>query len=593
MRLYVSVQPLFVCAFLLGMLLITLNLRGKIDNFITVFIFIAALLSICISNKSVLNTQSVMETFHFTHVRVEGRISSVPDVSERRTTFYVNADNIYSDSGKSGENIKVYVIAKENYFKYGDEIVFNGYLTKTAETVYYLAKGAPLKANNVTVLRVNRGKFPFNIIANLKNNALEVSDKILSDEGKMLFKAIALGDKTGFSEEFSDKLTKAGISHIACVSGLHVSLVGMGVYMLLKRKKYLAFLLSVGSVVLFTVITGAAPSTVRAAIMFTVYIFSKVSMRQNDSFTTLSLSAMILIAINPYVIYDWGFVLSFLSVLGIEVFYNDLHNALKFLPGYFGESIAVTLSAQIMTFPAITIIFGRISAYSVLSNIVISAIFTTVLYLCIIFVFVSNIPGVNILFSSLCNLFLDAVCAIANLFCDMPYSYIGINSFNITEVVCYYALIVIYVFKKKMCDVLFYLAMALCAIVLCVNFYNKTLADKRYDVGENSYIVLSNETSFLVCNDDLKYVKDDILQWGREFDVDFIITVNNVNGLENELKALQKLVCAEKVYINEIYTTSDFLRFSERENIKVEEYPENRSIEDVIAFAAKDKDMQS
>ncbi len=578
LRLYVPIQPLLVLIFIIGTILLILKLYKKITMFIVIFTVTTLLMSTTMTSNRVIYNKFVMDSFNSCHGRVVGTISSFPDKTQENTSFYVKADKIYSNKGAECENVKVFVETQDLGFNFGDKIVFNGYLTRThynnAYSNYYISKGATLRTKEITVLKKESGNFIYQGLTMLRNKAIQASKHLMKEETRMLFRAIVAGDRTSFSAEFSDALTKSGTSHIASVSGLHVSIVGMGIYNLLKRRRKIALLLSFAAVMLFTVFTGAAPSTMRSAMMFTVYILSKVNVRQNDSFTSLALSAAVLSAINPYVVYDWGFILSFLSVLGIEVFYRDFSWWLRFLPKFLSDSVAITISAQLMTIPAITIMFGRVSSYVIISNIIVSIVFTYALYLSLLFVFIYNIPLIGKIFSVICTFMLDIICVTAITFSNMPYSYVGIRAFTVVEIICYYSVVVIFIFRKEISMWVFYVMIGVVVAALILSNVCISPLNGEYSLGDNSYVYVSKDFSKLVLCDDAKEVKRNLIACGKNFDVDYIVLKNPDRGDEQALFEIYKLVNAEKIYANEKDCNISFLKLAKSEGVVVKTYSE-------------------
>lgn len=133
---------------------------------------------------------------------------------------------------------------------------------------------------------------------------------------------MALGDKSLLDRELKELYQSAGISHILAISGLHVSLIGMGVFRLLCRLRCpqgLSALLSAGMVYSFASLSGMELSTVRALLMFLLSMAAIATGYTYDSLTALSLSAAVQIWDNPFVLDYAGFLFSYGAVMGITV----------------------------------------------------------------------------------------------------------------------------------------------------------------------------------------------------------------------------------------------------------------------------------
>ncbi len=476
-RLYFSIEPLLLVAVLIGAIIIFLNFRGKTDKFITVFLCISMLLGIASADGKIHRIQKLYTALDGQYVRASGTVVSIPENKKYNQIFFFDCDKIYSHNGEF-EGVKLYVRCDKKYnLKYGDKLTFNARLQAADNTIeelerYYLAKGAPLVASDVTLTKKSVSEGFYRVLAKCRNYILGIGDKFFKDDAKSLFKALTSGDRSDFSKELDDNLKLSGLSHIACVSGLHISIVGMAIFNLLKkRKKAMATLFALIGVYMFTLLTGATPSAIRAAIMFTSFIIAKATLRDNDSFTALCFAAMLLSVFNPYVIFDLGFILSFLSVLGIQIFSLYFKNIFAFLPEKAADSISLTISAQLMTMPVVINMFGYISTYSVFANVVVSSFFIWVLYACFAFIATSFVPFLNIFASRICSLGLIVIAAVANFFAQLPYSGLGVTRLNPVWFIVYYTIVLMFAFRKKL-SVYFIAGMLfVCALFLVVSAF--------------------------------------------------------------------------------------------------------------------------
>ena len=448
-------ESLFLLLVILICVLVLLNLFGKLRIFLVVMVSLFMAISFLRIGFFKAENESIYNLFHGEYARIEGFVASVPTENRGAKAFFVDSESIIYRGGNYEKEMKLYVRLKtEQPIKYGDKVVFDTILEYSKAynpylKNYYFAKGARLVATETELLMYNSESQ--GMVADIRNYVLNLGDKFFTGDVKALFKALTAGDRSQFSDELTSNLAVSGLSHIVCVSGLHVSIVGMCLYNMLKKKnRYIATGVSFGAVILFCLITGAAPSTVRAAIMFASFLISILVVRENDSFTALSFSAFVLAFLNPYVVFDYGFILSFLSVLGIEIFSYPIKRRLNFLPEFVASSVSVTVSAQLLTLPVCVNMFGYVSVYSVLANLIVSVFFLFALYSCFIFIFISPFWGLNRIVSGICSLFLELIAAVADLFAELPYSILYADKFNDLELVCYYTLILMYVFRRKL-----------------------------------------------------------------------------------------------------------------------------------------------
>ncbi|MCI7322112.1 MAG: ComEC/Rec2 family competence protein [Lachnospiraceae bacterium] len=155
----------------------------------------------------------------------------------------------------------------------------------------------------------------------LRQKLLEVIDAFVKDEG--VLSAMLLGDKSALDPETKTLYQNAGISHVLAISGLHMSLLGLGLYRLLKRRLGLSYPASAGWTALFllayTVMTGASVSALRAVLMLFVFLLAEVLGLGYDLLSGLGLAILVLLWDNPFFLEYTGFQFSVAAVLGIGV----------------------------------------------------------------------------------------------------------------------------------------------------------------------------------------------------------------------------------------------------------------------------------
>mgnify|MGYP004642806231 FL=1 len=146
-----------------------------------------------------------------------------------------------------------------------------------------------------------------------------------------------LGERTFLSEETQSLYKAAGALHVIAVSGLHISLLGLGLYRLLRRifaSQAPAAVISVLCMAAYVFLVGNPPSAVRAFIMFAMGLLAGYWKRTLDTPTALSLSAAIILMGNPFYIGQSSFLLSFLAILAISVFQPALKECLALINPY-------------------------------------------------------------------------------------------------------------------------------------------------------------------------------------------------------------------------------------------------------------------
>ena len=175
-----------------------------------------------------------------------------------------------------------------------------------------------------------------------------------------ILKAILLGNDDTLDSETKASYSSAGVSHILCVSGMHVGIIFMIINFLLKpldlfrTTRIVKTVLVMLIIWLYAHITGLAPSATRSASMFTFVAIGQLLQRNTNVFHSLFASVFILLVVNPLLLFEVGFQLSYLAVAGIVLFQPTLsaiyHCRTRF-GNYFWELLTVSVAAQLGTSP--------------------------------------------------------------------------------------------------------------------------------------------------------------------------------------------------------------------------------------------------
>ena len=194
-----------------------------------------------------------------------------------------------------------------------------------------------------------------------------------------------------------DSFSRVGASHILALSGLHLMIIYSVITLVIGWHRYR--IVTQATLVLaiwaFALLTGLSTSVVRSAFMISIYALLSLGYRERMSVNTLAFVAIVLLVVNPLAMYDLGFQLSFLSVLGILLIHPLINNLLKadvqqqhrWLSSIWGL-VTVSIAAQMSTAPLVAYHFGRFSCWFLLSNFIVVPMAWLVLnvaLLCIVF----------------------------------------------------------------------------------------------------------------------------------------------------------------------------------------------------------------
>ena len=210
------------------------------------------------------------------------------------------------------------------------EFDYSDYLAKR-----YIYATAYIQSGHYTIVEKSSQKGILAFAYKLRDMMMGIiNNSSLSEQEKSIASAMLLGWDENIDIETLQKFSNAGISHILCVSGLHLGIISILVsyclFFLSNSKKHRIIKGCIRILVLwfFVMITGMAPSAMRAATMFTLIVIGEMFFERADIFSNVATSAFILLLINPNYIYDVGFQLSYSAVIGIVALKPFLDNFL-------------------------------------------------------------------------------------------------------------------------------------------------------------------------------------------------------------------------------------------------------------------------
>lgn len=277
-----------------------------------------------------------------------------------------------------------------NQLHYGSQIVFNKPLQQIKNSGnpgtfdykrYSLFQGIThqlnLSLNEYEILPTqNKNRFQ-QFIFDCRHWVVTTLQKFIDGEKEQgLAEALLIGYKDDLDKNLVQSYTNTGVVHIIAISGMHLALI-YGLLLLLTkplRKKHLRWIrivLILSALWLFTLLAGAQASVVRSAVMFTCIALGEALSKRPSIYNTLALSAFILLAYNPFWLWDVGFQLSYAAVVSIVTFYRPVYNwfyipnkALDFL----WKTIAISIAAQILTTPISLYHFHQFPVLFLLTN---------------------------------------------------------------------------------------------------------------------------------------------------------------------------------------------------------------------------------
>ncbi len=259
-------------------------------------------------------------------------------------------------------------LALRPLISYGDKIKLEGKLE------YFEAQNGGKRAfmNYPKFIILERG-IENNLIFKARENIISFFNSSLSPAQSSLMLGIVFGIKQEMPEGFYQNLQKTGLMHVIAASGMNVTMVG-GFFASLFAfflKRQLALILTIFVILFYAVLAGLEPSIVRASIMGILVFSAQIIGRQSISFLGLFAAAFMMLFINPTLLFDIGFQLSFMATAGLILLPSlILGPRVRYLikRSLIGEDFVTTATAQIFTLPILLINFGSYSIFSVIVN---------------------------------------------------------------------------------------------------------------------------------------------------------------------------------------------------------------------------------
>lgn len=382
-------------------------------------------------------------------------------ITVERVCFFEN-----NDWRELEKDLIVYV-DKENgkpAIEYGDVFLAEGYINKVVSlgNPYEFDYAKYLNSHGIGfVMNSNSGKWiklgnnpssyikKYSIIT--RNYMLNRMMKFnMTNHEYQVAAALLLGSTDELDKDVEQIYIYTGTVHVLSVSGLHVGLI----YLLLsfvfsfsnkwKFGKYFGVIFIVLFLWAYAFITGLSPSVLRATVMFNFVVIGGLIKRNINVYNSIFASAFFLLLINPVILFDVGFQLSYLAVIGIVMFYKGIYSLLT-LENYITDKIwsvvAVSISAQIFTFPLSLYYFHQFPLYFILSNIFAIPLVTAIMYVgvtSLLLIFVPVVSGVLFFFLSKLIFVLNTGLV---FFESMPSSVISNISFEFIDTVFIYVFI--------------------------------------------------------------------------------------------------------------------------------------------------------
>lgn len=264
---------------------------------------------------------------------------------------------------------------------------------------------AYLRSDNWRLIQKPSSLGIFKLADNSRKYLINILEKKgIKDNELAVASALILGYKDTIDAQLIGAYTSAGAMHVLSVSGLHVAVIFLifsKILSFLEKFKYgkiIKGILLIFILWFYSLITGLSPCVLRAAIMFSFIVVAKITSRNSNFYNTIAASALVLLIYNPLFLKDVGFQLSYLAVIGIVLMQPWIIKWFNFkwwLSKQIWEITAVSIAAQIATFPLGILYFHQFPNYFMLANLIVIPVSVFILYLGLAALFFSFIPVVG------------------------------------------------------------------------------------------------------------------------------------------------------------------------------------------------------
>lgn len=391
-----------------------------------------------------------------------------PDSSARYVTTRVDAKEV--KQGEEWQPSSGGVLLHEATavdHKYGDLLTITGKLeTPPALPNFdyrqYLARqgtGSIAYYPEVIVEATGQGNAAWTAVHHLRRDLSSALAGALPEPQASLAQGILLGERSALPQDLKDDLNATSTSHIIALSGYNVTLlaglvIGAFAWLIGRRR---AALLALAAIVGYTLLTGASPSLVRAAIMGALYLAATLLGRPNSGLVSLLVAAAVMAGIRPDVVRDISFQLSFAATAGLIVLVPLIHERIEEASDRFGwlpapprrgmigglyETGVVTAAAVIATLPLIALHFQRISLVALPANLIVLPAFPYILVTSTLVAVLGLVPGP---FAHLAGPFawlgLSYMIAMVRLLAALPFASLEVRRFNVEVCAASYALL--------------------------------------------------------------------------------------------------------------------------------------------------------
>lgn len=222
-------------------------------------------------------------------------------------------------------------------------------------------------------------------------------------EAYAIVAAMALGDRSALDKDLRQTYNVSGAAHVLALSGMHIGIIYVLLSLLMsgRRRRIVTQVVLVVAIWGFVFLVGMPVSAVRAATMLSLYALLSLGYREKMSINALAFTALVILMVSPFTLFDIGFQMSYMAVLSILVWMPVLERwpSPSFLQRHrlvrWGWGLtAVSIAAQAGVAPLVAFYFGRVSTYFLLTNFLVLPAVTLILWIALATLFIAALSPV-------------------------------------------------------------------------------------------------------------------------------------------------------------------------------------------------------
>ncbi|MBR5774152.1 MAG: ComEC/Rec2 family competence protein, partial [Clostridia bacterium] len=297
--------------------------------------------------------------------------------------------------------------------------------------LYHKSSGIFLKAHILEAYEVekNPDKSVGYYFYSVRRAISEIISANLAEDSAGVVSSIFLGDTSGLDYKDSMNFRDIGISHIFCVSGLHVTLVSAIIYRFLSsviERKRLLYGVTILAVWSFVAVTGFSYSSIRSGVMLSICYLGRMIWRDSDSLNSLGCAALVVCLINPYSATNISFLYSFFATLAMLIMPRPQIRVRSRALRSVIDTAVMSVNVALMTLPIQIFFFGTATLISPLSNCLIFFVVPTLMCCTMLAVILSLFTSIlSAGFFLVCSVIAKYLLMISRFVSDFPYTTIS------------------------------------------------------------------------------------------------------------------------------------------------------------------------